>query len=392
MSNINYNYFFEIELLHKYFASGLCNDFNFIISAQTQSALNGSRIIAKQYGNKLYTGLQVDDAGKPFIMPPPDLKLTFFLWLNNSLFFNYTNLPVSYPSGKVYYFTNRNDNVSSTKNFISQFAVYDNGTTYQPGDIATDGTGTVFQCLSTCKNVSPSTANNANWMIIDKNQYVSEADALQWMPSVSTYTFTAPQANASIDVFGFDVTAKQFTDHIISNTITFKQSAQSFKLDLSKLQTGKYKLTINGVTQWIYINDELSAKKVFAVIEIFNNGSVPANYKLLNGVVLKSPLYSINFLNRATIWKYILNAASKGNITIAGFSFPSASANTIISQSPIPLSETPLDVSLKLNTVNNAPANPAINIASVACASPQILTNFIKGSNTYACSEIFLNH
>jgi hypothetical protein len=392
MTTINYNYFFQVELLHKYFANGLCNDFSITPSVQTQSTLAGNKMLVKQYDNKLYTGVKVDDTGKVIDLPSASLQLTFFLKLNNPLFFNYTNLPFTFQPGKIYYFTNRNTNISNSKNFISQSVPYDNAKTYLPGDLAPDGTGVVFECISSCKGVVPSAANNTKWLQIDSNHYVSEADALQWLPSVSTFTFTTPQTSAVIDVFALNVTTKAFTNHIISKTIPFVQSVGSFKLDLSALSAGKYKLTVNGVTQMIYINDELNFKSVFAVIDIYNDTNLATGYKLLNGSSLLSPLYSINFLNRATIWKYILNTNSKGIITVnpAGFGFPAAAANVISSSSPIPLSETPLDISLALSTVNNTAVN--INVPSVACASPARLTNFVNGTDKYACSEIFLNY
>jgi hypothetical protein len=150
---------------------------------------------------------------------------------------------------------------------------------------------------------------------------------------------------------------------------------------------------VNGTEQWIYINDELGAKPVFAVIDIFNDSNLDTAYALLNGSALKSPLYSIHFLNRATIWKYVLNSTSKGQITLtpSDFSFPTTDASVIVSESPIPLSEKPLDISLKLSTVNNVSITP-LTINDVACASPQKLTSFVSGTDKYACSEIFLNY
>jgi hypothetical protein len=73
---------------------------------------------------------------------------------------------------------------------------------------------------------------------------------------------------------------------------------------------------VNGASKFIYINDELGANPAFAEIEIFNDSTLPAAYELLTGTTLNSPLYSINFLNRATIWQYVLNSGSKGNITV----------------------------------------------------------------------------
>jgi hypothetical protein len=388
---INYEYFFQLEILHKYFADTICDDFIITPSAQTQSVLSANKMIAKQYGNKLFAGLQVDDSGKAINPPSADLQLVFFLNLNNPLFFNYTNLASGYPAGKLYYFTNRNNNTANTRNFISQAASYDNSLNYHPGDIAADNTGTVYECIKSCKAVTPSPANKTNWMAIDKNQYVSEVDALQWMPTVSTYSLPSPQNSAVISVNAYDITTKKFTKNVLSRTISFVQSTQSFTLDLSVLSAGKYQLTINGVPQMIYINEELALQPAFAVVEIYNDSSIAAAYQLLNGTTLKSPLYSIEFLNRATIWKYILNSTSKGVITVSGFGFPTTVANTMASQTPIPLSETPIGVSLKLSFVNNHSVTP-FTVSNVACPSPQRLTSFINGSDNYACSEIFLNY
>ncbi|MFT4156089.1 hypothetical protein [Parafilimonas sp.] len=391
MTSINYSYFFRVELLHKYFADTLCNDFMIMPSAETQAAIKGNKMLAKQYGNTLYTALQTNDDATPFAIPSEKLQLTFFMQLNSGLFYNYTNLPSVFQPGKLYYFTNRNNNVANSKNFISQSVLYDNNRDYVPGDIAT-GSGTVYQCIKSCKNITPSDANNTNWMKIDNNQYVSEQDTVQWMPSISTYTFDALQPNATVDAWAFNLADNAFSKNVISESISFNDPAKQFKLDLSSLAPGKYKLKINGDEQFIYINDELSAKPVFGVIEIFNDSSVPAQYQLLNGDVLNSPVYTVNFLNRATIWKYILKDTSKGTISVtpAVYSFPATASDVIISQSPIPLNEAPLSVSLALTVVNNDTVN--VTVPDIACPSPSRLTSFTNGADKYACSEIFLNH
>jgi hypothetical protein len=264
-------------------------------------------------------------------------------------------------------------------------------------------------------------ANSANWMQVDTDvtmnryRYTSESDALQWTPSVSTYIFNSSQTNAVIDVWGFDTGSGSFTNHIIiARTISFSQVTNSFTLDLSVLSPGKYSLTINGESQWIYINDELNAKQVFAVVDIFNDSTLTESYKLLGDSVLSpldepsvlSPLYTISFLNRATIWKYILKSGSLGIITLVtpgsvpnsppdeppDPDFPAAPANTIISNAPIPLSETPLKLGLALSTIDNKTKSPKLDIFNIACASPDKLATIPKGTDTFACSEIFLNY
>ena len=403
MTSIAYGYFFRVELLHKFFANNICNDFVITPSVVTQAALRGNKMLVKQYGSIFYAALQVDDADRAFMTPSSNLQLTFFLRLTNPAFFNYTNLSSVYQSGKLYYFTNRNNNVSNSKNFLSQAIVFSNTTTYHPGDLAPGVNGVMFECIATCTGIVPSNANSTNWMPIDKNRYTSESDALQWMPSLSTFTFSSAQTSAAIQVFAFNTTNGTFTTSVLSKTIQFGQSTKSFKLDLSALSPGKYRLVINNVAQFIYINDELGVNPAFAVIEIFNDSNLPAAYKLLTGTTLNSPLYSINFLNRATIWKYILNNGSKGSITVnppdnppnsppdqPDFDFPGPAANVIVSGTPIPLSEAALNISLALTTVNNKPVN--VNINDIACPSPQMLTSVTKGADNYACSEIFLNY
>lgn len=386
MTETKFGKLFTLELLHKYFADGVSNDFTITPSKQSQQVLNGNKIIAKQYGSKLFAGVQIDLlTGKPTPVPANGMQLTFFLQLNNVFFFNYTNLPSPWPSGKLYYFTNRNSNVQNGKNFLSQFIVYDNAKTYKPGDLATDGAGMVYQSIRTSNGITPSLANDDFWVQVDANQYMSEADALQWMPTFSTYNFTSLQPSATVDVWGYNAALHDYSTSLISTTIPFGKPAISFTLDLRSLSPGKYKLRINGVDQWIYINDELSISQTFAVVEIFNESSIAAQYKLLDGTnALLSPLYTVNFLNRYTIWKYILASGANGDITdnASVYQFTPPSAGTVYSLVPMPLSEKALDIALSLNLHVYSP---------LPCATPQRLVHYKPAADTYNCSEIFLN-
>jgi hypothetical protein len=99
---------------------------------------------------------------------------------------------------------------------------------------------------------------------------------------------------------------------------------------------------------------------------------------------LLSPLYSIYFLNRATIWKYILPLGKTGSIndTASVYHFTGA-ANQVNSLTPIPLTNKPLNFKVTVNTHAYTP---------IACANPQRLTSFTQAGDTYPCSEIFLNY
>jgi len=387
MIDIKYGILFTVELLHKYFADGFCDDFAISPSQQTQKVLSGNKMQAKQYDNTLYVGLpSMLNVNKPADALPQNLQLTFFMQLNNPLFFNYTNLPFKWPAGKLYYFTNRNNNKANNKKFLSQVIGYDNTKGYTPGDIAADGAGLVFQSIKSGTGVAPAVANADNWAAIDKNQYVNEQDALQWMPSVSTYTFGAPQTAVTIDAWGYNIATKNYTASVLSLKKGFLTPVNSFTLDLSTLQPGKYKLSINGIENWIYINDELSGKQVFAVIDIFNDTSIDAAYQFVLGTgEFASPAYSIHFLNRYTIWKYVLASGAAGTVTDPSgkYSFAPPTGGKVLSLKPIPLSEQALKFSLAINASSFSP---------IACASPQRLVQFKTVTDTYSCSEIYLNH
>ncbi|MDN5289519.1 MAG: hypothetical protein JWR38_5793 [Mucilaginibacter sp.] len=389
MIDINFGSLFTIELLHSYYKDQLCPDFNISISNETVKALGGHQMVVRQYDNQLFAGIHC--AGnvnplKPFTTIDEGMQLTFFMELNNPLFFNFTNLSNTAP-GKVYYFTNRNNNVSNGKTFLStKIPGYNAANTYKPGDLTVNGSGTVYRAISGSNSVTSFDLSHADhWMVVDQNQYLSENDALQWLPSISAFQLGTPQSLINVVVLGYDTAMTAYTKALITETLTFSNPVPSFTLDLGTLQPGKYSLTVNGNQQWIYVNDELNSKKTFAVVDIFNETS-PASCNLLDGsgaLIDPAPKYSICFLSRATIWKYILASKKSGDINdtanLYHFNNP---ASIITSLKPIPLSNSALSLKLTLNNHDYSP---------IACADPQRLASITRGADTYPCSEIFLN-
>ncbi len=386
MIDINFGGLFTIELLHKYYANQLCPDFSITTSSKTQQAIAGQRAVVKQYHNKLYAGVQSVGAS-PFIPVDNGLQMTFYLWLNNPVFVNYTNLAASYSPGDVFYFTNRNNNSANGKDFLSApLSAYDNTVSYAPGDVAADNAGNVYTAIrSNSQADQHALADTGYWAAVDNNQYTSGADLLQYFSSVSTYSFTALQAAVNVSVLGYSSLTGAYNSPVFNSSVSFTNPVPSFTLDLSSLPPGKYSLTVNGVQQWIYINDELLSNRPFAVIDIFN-AATPASCNLVDGAgKLLSPPYSIYFLNRSTLWKYILPVSETGAITDNGgvYTFATA-ANNITSTAPIPLhDQLP---SFKLTPPTGSPISP------LPGADPQRLASLTQAGDTYPCSEIFLNY
>ena len=384
MTSVKYNLLFTIELLHKFFTNALCTDFIIQPSVQTAALLKGYKIVAKQYDNMLYAGIAGDEIGNPVSVPAESVQFAFFL-VPNPVFYNYTNLPSASTPNSIYYFTNRNNTLSNGKSFLSKAAPFDNTRTYKPGDIAANAGGTVFRAIRTSNNVTPVAGND--WMEVDANRYLSDKDILPLLSSRSVYTFATPQASATIEVRGFyPATPEDYSSLILSKTIPFINNLTSFTLDLQFLPPGKYKVKVNSDAERIvYINDELQTAQAFAVIDLYNESSLPDGYRMLDGSTLRSPLYSLYFLNRATIWKYALMSAS-GTITDnAGiYHFSAPAPHSVSSLSPIPLSEKALSLKLAVGAQEYEP---------IACASPLRLGKKVNiATDVYDSSEIFLNY
>ncbi|MEO8416251.1 MAG: hypothetical protein ABI472_21500 [Ginsengibacter sp.] len=390
MIDIKYGQLFSVELLHKYTADKNCNDFTIVPSLSTQQLLKNYRIIAKQYGNTLYAGTDLDsqqlllNLQKPLIAPNEGTRLTFFLFLNNPLFFNFTDIRKANNNGTIYYFSNRNNNVSNTKNFVTASLPGYVAGTYPYEDVVVDA-GTVYQSISENNSAN---LTNSNWRKVDNNRYASAEDILSWIPSVSTFSLNPVTPLIDIKVNGYDGSGN-YTQPVFSNTINNSANHSSFLLDLSQLEPGKYMLSINGTSPVpVYLNDELSNNRVFGVIDIFVESSLPTSYQVLNGnKELNTPVYSIYFLNRSTIWKYILRRTSIATITDTSgtYSFsttipPTTPTTVIQSQSPIPLSETPL----KLELDSGQPTPPS--------ADAQRLAKISLNPGSVFYSEIFLNY
>ncbi len=394
MTSIRYTLLFTIELLHRFFADLQFPDGSIVPSVQTAELLKNNRVVVKQVEHRLYAGIETDNnvpanpPSKPFLIPPEGTQLTFFLEINNPLFFNYTQLPFAAPSGKLYYFSNRANNVSNGKHYLSQPIIFNNGKTYTAGELAVNAGGMVFRAKRTLSGIAPpaTAVDSADWQTVDANRYFTEEDSVQWRPALSTFVLDAAQTAAAIRVFGYDAATNDYTTLVHAENKSFPDAVVSFPLNLSGLPAGKYRLEVNGNAHNIYLNEELNRRKVFAVIDLFHEHTLPVGYALLNNNdELLSPLFTIAFINRATIWKYVLAGTEVGSISDNDgvYDFAGPPATIIQSVSPIPLFQKALHFTLSVGGQEVTP---------IACAGPQRLSQLVTPSDTFYCSEIFLTY
>ncbi len=321
MIDIDFDILFTVQILHEYYHDEVCPDFTFMPSVQTAQVLNGYKMVWKQLANTLYVGIQTGGAS-PLVVPDTTTQFTFFISCGNPLFSNYTNIPSTAGQQKLFYFSNLNNNIGNSRNFLSQtMDPYSSAKDYYPGDLVVSA-GVVYESIQVNKSAtSQAVDKTAYWRPVDANRYVTSKDLLPTAPTVA---------------------------------------------------------------------DEIKGKNIYGQVDIFNTAAVPVGYQLLGAMnALLAPVYSICFLNRATKWKYFLPAVTGRSITDTNtdptkkVTFSIVSGN-IISDTPIPLSDTPLKLKL-LNGVKEI-ANP------IPCPPIHGLAKGTDINDPFLYSEIYLNY
>lgn len=398
MIDIDFSLLFQVQLLHRYYADGRCPDFTIVPSAKASAILAGCKFVVRQHGNQLIAATQ-SPAGSPltppFNRPGPNNPLTFFLQCNTVTFFNITDLPGA-AGGKLMYFTNRNNNAANGSLFLSApMSAYDSATTYSAGDLVLSG-GTVYEAIHSSNSGSPfPVTDTAHWVATDQDRYVTAPDLLTWLPAISQYVLPGPQASVTYQVNGYNPALGDYSTVTLGPTaVNFPNPVSSFSLDLSALAPGKYILVVDGAQTAVYLNSELTGTSTYcAVIELFDESTLPAGYALFDatGTTLLSPNYTIDFMNRATIWQYTLVTQQAAAITdTAGvYQFtctvsPPPVVVTITSNTPIPLVESSYQFSI------SQPGS--VSISNIACAGTARLQQISQAGDTYYCSPIYLNY
>lgn len=345
MININFLRLFTVEILNQYYPDGLCNDFVITPSARTASVMSGYNLVARQYGNRLYVGIPVDNiTGTPVFLPDEGTQLVFFMKCINSLFFNFTKSPAGI-AGNLLYFTNNNNNslVSGPSFLTATIPQYVSANSYHIGDLVVSG-GTVFEAAK--ENPGTDFTNFTNWINAGTNRYVTGADVKHSQKD------PAQRAADPDDL-----------SHYIPGA------------DYAEL---------------------LNATDICVVLNIVNDSTLPNGYNLLTGGKATVPpappkLFTICFLNRALKWTYVLLPLSSGTIaqTDPGTgtpAFPGATVppNRFISAYPLRFNSVPQTYAFQLTTSYGQTVKP------LPQASPVIIRQDKTSQELY--SEIYLNY
>lgn len=389
--NLRYKTVCTVTMLHDYYASGNCADFDIVPDAETVQAMRGQGMLFKNVGNKLIIAINCDADGKPFIQPDPALKLRFYLRLQNVYFDNFTNLDFRPGESRRFYFSNINQAAISSPLYITSLvAEYNSGTDYKAGSLAANGSNDVFEAL---KPNGPGDVHGLGeasfWRPKGQVQYVSNTDLLEIAPFIYNFSVAAPGTNFSINIFGLNPASGNYDLQVIDTiSLNFSDPQSRLQLRLETLPAGKYRINVNGDNHFIYLDKELNALSSFGIIELFNHLPAASPFALFDAAGKpRAAAYVIRFLNRSVLWKYISRSADVSAIhdSSSQFSFAAESGHQFISDKPIPLSETPY-TTLSLDSATMG------NISPLANPAADRLCTLLRDGDTYYCAELHLNY
>ena len=263
------------------------------------------------HGGNLFA--QVDETEtedfQPFIPVGQPLRLTFSLVVRDRYFANFTNLPLTTASNKIYYFSNLSENQGHDLFLTKALPTYDADTKYNLGDLVVHE-GNILEALR-YQNTASSPSQESDWETLPGSQYASVLDQLPLQGLSRTQTITGANPGdifrfALVDVNQQEAFAFEFTvpdNHPLGEEI-------AISLNFSGLAPGRYQLDLNStqIDEFVLL-DPMANSNAFALVEIVLNQSlVPAEFSLLEAslgeTLIRPKTYVIRFKNRATRWRY----------------------------------------------------------------------------------------
>ncbi len=431
MSNLlSYKPLFEVKVIHHYWLDrgkaifqipddisnnqwhslakyDLTNFLRVLPESTTASRLKGLGMVFRQtpHGFTVYCRKHNNNPDKPFIEPDLTDKLTFFIYLKDPRFYNYTALPfptrqlplihlntespLSLSGDSTLYFSNRKPPPFNGKEKSNIHAPtlsapppdYQNSITYVPGNVVTRNNKTYFAREKTTGTapesaaekweeytpVNPGIANQSDVAplapesFLLENPYDEEAIVkllpLNHDPGGNVYDNNRPLINKTLLPPGESQSKDDHT--LLINTGTYP--AGCYLIQIENTVTGDIR------AGRCFFAGEHSEQNILGVTELFFNSELNS-YNLLkdSGAFPDStPVFIVRFKNRHTHWRYLQADQS---------SFPDED-NPLVAFNPLTFRGT-IDVTQNGSNGNRLP-NPNANM--------------IKPENDRYYSEIFID-
>lgn len=388
--NLNYKILFIAEILHSYYTSGICKDFEIIPSAETKQLLKDQGMMYKVVDNKLLVAINCNSFSKPFVQLGSNKKFSFYLKLVNGNFDNITNLEYKPYELKRFCFSNINQNEIANFLYLNkEIPIYDPATKYAPGTLVANQFGEIFEALKS-SNIANAhgLGETAFWIKKIKKQCATAIDLIELSPAIYNFTVSASKLFA-VKVFGLNTTTNIY-DVAVTDTknLMYDDMQSVVPVNLNGLPFGKYKVVVNGEEKEIYYDNNAVYDNIFGIIEIFNHLPAANEFSLLDGTgVVKEKTFTLQFASRSVIWKYLARTTDITSVFDSSntFTFSSPAAKVFTSAVPISLSETPIKTFF-LESIRFG------NITPVANPGNNRLSTIVQSGDVYFCAETYLNY
>ena len=410
--------------------------FNITPTADTVKNLAGQRMLFKSTAEGFLVGVEVPETGsanfQPLVQLANDLRLRFAITLNDKHFCNYTNLPTR--SGGLYHFSNRTGN-AAPGNFLSRpVPDYDSEKAYEAGELylhpSAPGEGVFRAVRDTGPAASPVAADwerippdtydpsityttgaivlsddriylarvdgpgtdltdTAEWQLLSNlpRQYVTGDDFLPLHSvQLKVDVGTAGVALAFVAVYPLGESEAVWQHQFIAEN----GNLDELVLPLQHLRPGAYHLEIadslhnvlSDLNYDFYFDGKALSQNWFAVIDI---GVGSGSFALLDSSGnLANPGYTLNFLNRATRWRYIFPAAQPIG-TGAQVVQEDSTGQVLVTSVPLPLTRFGTGIPLQTDSA----ATPSVS-EEVLLPEPRV--NRIRYQAEQWFSEIHLSN
>ncbi len=303
----------------------LFDDLSLVVPSDTWRALAGLGCLMKKVptGFRVFAEVADPDSPGPFApvrTPAGQFRLRFVFITRQPFFWNYTNLELGSGDKGIYYVSNLAGLMGGTFPDLSAPASdYRAGTKYRAGDIVRTQPSIDSTYLAVRDGVLPAPLSDEdpNWQKLANHTYVSGSDRIPIRSP--SFSIRVPPTVEIEKAELIDNNGKAFGAKIKGMAQGPKQT--ELFIDAEQIQPGRYTLRLSGsgggasdlpLISPLYLDAELSAQSVFAIVELFHTPDKGlGDFRLYDkdetiGLILRDPEpeFFVRLLNRHTFWRY----------------------------------------------------------------------------------------
>lgn len=323
--NSKYAIWVRIDCMHEYFRDGKCDRFAFVPSSDTRIHLQNARLRTKTVGNSFLLITEKDDANHAIVSPEADVRLVFYLDLQDPTLLTVTNVNADALRSARYHFSNLHDNQAGespdiTLHLTRPLGAFVAGREYIPGELASKAEH-VYECIQTGTNQEPDEPGSLFWVDKGELPFTSNKDLVPIRSMLSSFTVGTAANAFVVKVHGLDLASHAYDALVREEVLQISplETTKDVQVDLTGLPPGRYRLEINGETFEAYFDDEAVSRNAFGVVELYHHLPKTSPYSPVDeSDEIRELGYVIRFANRRAFWKYVTPLHKVDDIFVSG--------------------------------------------------------------------------